>query len=237
MYHVCIISYRDVCFICRFHILLKDMANSSFLYYIVKCRDSTDHQNHNTCKTAKCLLNLTPDFIENPWNINKLIFNFYLYRWREMYEVGKWRLGKLYDHICTLDSWWCFRPPSYYSVQFGHSVVSDSLRPHGLQHTRLPCPSPTPRACSTLMSIELVMPFSYLILCRPLLLLPSIFPSIRVFSSELTPRIRWPKYWGFSFISPSNEYPGLMSFRMDWLDLLAVQGTLKSLLQHHSSKA
>ena len=82
------------------------------------------------------------------------------------------------------------------------------------------------------------MPSSYLILCRPLLLLPSIFPSIRVFSNESAVRIRWPKYWSFSFnISPSNERPGLISFRMDWLDLLAVQGTLKSLLQHHTSKA
>ena len=88
-----------------------------------------------------------------------------------------------------------------------------------------------------LMSIESVMPFSHLILCHPLLLLPSIFPSIRVFSNESALRIRWPKYWSFSFnISPSSEHPGLISFRMDWLDLLAVQGTLKSLLQHHSSK-
>ena len=87
------------------------------------------------------------------------------------------------------------------------------------------------------MSIELVTPSSHLILCRPLLLLPSIFPSIRVFSNESAPHIRWPKYWSFSFnIIPSNEHPGLISFRMDWLDLLAVQGTLKSLLQHHSSK-
>ena len=89
-----------------------------------------------------------------------------------------------------------------------------------------------------LMSIELVMPSNHLILCRPLLLLPPIFPSIRVFSNESAFHIRWPKYWRFSFnISPSNEHPGLVSFRMDWLDLLAVQGTLKSLLQHHSSKA
>ena len=89
-----------------------------------------------------------------------------------------------------------------------------------------------------LMSIELVVPSNYLILCHPLLLLPSIFPSIRVFSNESILCIRWPKYWRFSFsISPSNELPGLISFRMDWLDLLAVQGTLKSLLQHHSSKA
>ena len=87
-------------------------------------------------------------------------------------------------------------------------------------------------------SIKLVMPSSHLILCRPLLLLPPIPPSIRVFSDESTLHMRWPRYWSFSFsISPSNEHPGLISFRMDWLDLLAVQGTLKSLLQHHSSKA
>ena len=89
-----------------------------------------------------------------------------------------------------------------------------------------------------LMSIELVMPSNHLIFCCPLLLPPSIFPSIRVFSNESALHIRWPKYWSFSFnISPSNVYSGLISFRMDWLDLFAVQGTLKSLLQHHSSKA
>ena len=89
-----------------------------------------------------------------------------------------------------------------------------------------------------LMSIQLVMPFNHLILCHPLLLLPSIFPSIKVFPNESVLHIRWPKYWSFSFnISPSNEYSGLISFRMDWLYLFAVQGTLKSLLQHHSSKA
>ena len=89
-----------------------------------------------------------------------------------------------------------------------------------------------------LMSIELVMPSNHLILCHPLLLLPSIFPSIRVFSNESALRIRWPKYLSFSLsISPSNEYSGLISFRMDWFNLLAVQGTLKSLIQHHSSKA
>ena len=88
------------------------------------------------------------------------------------------------------------------------------------------------------MSIESVMPFNHLILCRPLFLPPSIFPSIRVFSNQSVLRNMWPKYWSFSFnINPSNEYSGLISFRMDWLDLLAVQGTLKSLLQHHSSKA
>ena len=102
---------------------------------------------------------------------------------------------------------------------------------------RPPCPSPT-RSLFKLVVFESVMPSSHLILCRPLLLLPTIPPSIRVFSNEPTLRMRWPKYWSFSFsISPSNEYSGLISFRMDWLDLLAVQGTLKSLLQHHSSKA
>ena len=94
------------------------------------------------------------------------------------------------------------------------------------------------RSLPKLMSIELVMPSNHLILCHPLLLLPLIFPNIRVFSNESALHIRWPKYWSFSFnISPSNEYPVLVSFRMDWLDLLAVQGTLKSLFQHHTSKA
>ena len=94
------------------------------------------------------------------------------------------------------------------------------------------------RSLLILMSIELVMPSNHLILSCPLLLMPSIFPSIRVFSNESVLCIKWPKYWSFSFsISPSNEYPGLISFRMDWLDLLALQGTLKNLLQHHSSKA
>ena len=116
--------------------------------------------------------------------------------------------------------------------------MSNSLWPHGLQHARLPCPSPTNRSLLKLMSIKLVMPFNHLIPCHPLLLLSSIFPSIRVFSNESILHIRWPKYWSFSFsISPSNKYSGLISFRLDWLDLLAVQETLKSLLQHHTSKA
>ena len=126
---------------------------------------------------------------------------------------------------------------NFYSVQFSCSVLSDSLQPHEPQHTGPHCPSPTPGVYS-LMSIESVIPSNHLIFCRPLLLLPLIFPSSRVFSNESALRIRWPKYWSFSFnISPSNEHPGLISLRTDWLDLLAVQGTLKSLLQHHSSKA
>ena len=111
------------------------------------------------------------------------------------------------------------------SVQFSHSVVSDSLRPHGLQHTRLPCPSLNSQSLLKLMSIESVMPSNHLILCRHLLLPPSIFPRIRVFSNESLLCIRWPEYWSFN-ISPSNGYSALISFRMDWLDLLAVQGTL-----------
>ena len=115
--------------------------------------------------------------------------------------------------------------------------MSDSLRPHESQHARPPCPSLTPKVYSN-SSIELVMPPNHLILCCPLLLLPAIFPSIRVFSNESALCIRWPKYWSFIFsISPSNKYSELISFRIDWFDLLAIQRTLKSLLQHHSSKA
>ena len=125
------------------------------------------------------------------------------------------------------------RKPQFSSVQL--SGMSDSLRPHGLQHARLPLSITNSWGLLKLMSIEWVMPSNPLILCHPLLLPPSFFPSIRVFSSESVLCIRWPKYWSFSFsICPSNEHSRLISFRMDWLDLLAVQGTLKSLLQHHS---
>ena len=124
------------------------------------------------------------------------------------------------------------------SVQFRRSVMSNSLRPHESQHARPPCSSPTPGVHSRLTSIESVMSSNHFILCRPLLLLPPIPPSIRVFSNESILCMRWPKYWSFSFrIIPSKDIPGLISFKMDWVDLLAVQGTLKSLLQHHSSKA
>ena len=129
-----------------------------------------------------------------------------------------------------------FLAMAFSSVQFSHLVMSDSLQPHELQLSRPPCPSPTPRAypnscplswwCHTTISSS-VIPFSYL----------QSFPESES-SNELVLHIRWPKYWSFSFsISPSNEYSGLISFRMDWLDLFAVEGTLKSLLQHHSSKA
>ena len=120
---------------------------------------------------------------------------------------------------------------------FSRSVVSDSATPWTAAH-QASLSFTNSGSLLRLMSIESVMPSSHLILCRPLLFLPSIFPSIGVFSNESVVCIRWPKYWSFSFsISPSNEYSGLISFRMDWFDLLAVQGTLKSLLQHHSLKA
>ena len=115
--------------------------------------------------------------------------------------------------------------------------MSDSLKPQEPQHARPPCPSLTPCPPKS-MSIESMIPSNHLILCHPPLLLGSIFPRIRVFSNESALCIRWPKYCSLSFkINPSNEHPELISFRMDWLDLLAVQGTLKSLFQHHSSKA
>ena len=124
------------------------------------------------------------------------------------------------------------------SVQFSSvAQLCPTLWPHGLQHARPPYPSPAPGLLK-LMSVESVMPSNPLIFCCPLLLLPSIPPSIRVFSNESTLRMRWLNYWSFSFSTvPSKEHPGLISFRMDWLDFIAVQVTLKSLLQHHSSKA
>ena len=144
-------------------------------------------------------------------------------RWvkQNLMDLG-WDTGRAYDKRIIS------------SLQFSPSVMSDFLRPHGLQHAR-PLSITNSQSSLKLMSVESVMPSNHLILCHPLLLLPSIFPSIRVFSNESTLRMRWPKYWSFSFsISPSKEHPRLISFRMDWLDLLAVQGTLKSLLQHHS---
>ena len=125
---------------------------------------------------------------------------------------------------------------TFSSVQFSRSVVSDSFRPHESQHARPPCSSPSPGVHSDSHPSS---PWCHpAILSRPLFLLPPIPPSIRVFSNESTLHMRWPKYWSFSFnIISSKEIPGLISFRMDWLNLLAVQGTLKSLLQHHSSRA
>jgi len=130
-----------------------------------------------------------------------------------------WKMGILFSSVQSLSRVWLFAIPWTPAHQASQSITNCWSLPK-------------------LMSIESMMPYNHLILCCPLFLLPSIFPSIRVFSNESALRIRWPKYWSFSFnISPSNEYSGLISFRMDWLDLLAVQGTLKSLLQHHSLKA
>ena len=175
----------------------------------------------------------------------------YLWFWKKMMLLMYiTNLVKCRKKISLYRIWFHFIRIS--SVQFSRSVMSDSLQPHGLQHTRLPCPSPSSGVCPNSCPLSqwchpaissFVVPFScpqslHLILGCPLLLLPPIPPSIRVFSNESTLRMRWPKYWNFSFnISPSTENSGLISFRMDWLDILAVQGTLKSLLQHHSLKA
>ena len=168
----------------------------------------------------------------------------------------KFLWGKFYFNISLITLSICWnecnlknslkRPISFISIFIFYFQFSSV---QSLSHVRLSA-TPWTAACQASlsitnsrnllkpMSIESVMPSNHFILCRPLLLLPSIFPSIRVFSNESTLHMRWPKYWSFSFsISPSKEHPGLIAFRMDWLDLLAVQGTLKSLLQHHSSKA
>ena len=143
--------------------------------------------------------------------------------------------------VCNTYADLCHSPPPntyrHSSVQFSRSVVSDSATPW-IAARQASLSITISQSSLKLTSIESVMPSSHLILCHSLLLLPPVLPSIRVFSNESTLRVRWPKYRSFSFsIIPSKEHPGLISFRMDWLDLLAVQGTLKSLLQHHSSNA
>ena len=139
-------------------------------------------------------------------------------------------------YMCIYFFWAMLYSKSLFcAVQFSRSVVSDSLQPHESQRARPPCPSNS-QSLPKLMSIKSAMPSSHLILCHPLLFLPLVFPRIRVFSNESALCIRWPKYWSFRF-SPSNECSELISFKIDWFGLLAVQGTLKSLLQHHSLKA
>ena len=143
--------------------------------------------------------------------------------------------GKLYNNVYLHDIYSYISSTTQRIIQFICSVMSDSVTPWTAAH-QASLSITNSQSLPKLMSIESVMSFNHLILCHPLLLPPSIFPSIRVFSNESVLHIRWPKDWSFSFnISPSNEHSGLISFRMDWLDLLAVQGTLKSLLQHHSS--
>ena len=144
----------------------------------------------------------------------KTFFSKKTYKW----QIAQEKVLNIMNHQINTNQNLCEIPLHTCSVQFSHSVVSDSLQPHESQHANS-------RSSLRLMSIESVMPSSHLILCRPLLLLPSIPPSIRVFSNESTLRLRWPKSWSFSFsIIPSKEIPGLISFRMDWLDLQAVQG-------------
>ena len=154
-------------------------------------------------------------------------FSYHLYQrflsgafgWTSEFPSALWNIRKSFSSVQSLSRVQLFATPWTAALQASLSITNYQSPPKP-------------------MSIELVMPSSHLILCHPLLLLPSVFHSVRIFSSESALCIRWPKYWSFSFnISPSNERPGLISFRMDWLDLLAVQGTLKSLLQHHSSKA
>ena len=159
------------------------------------------------------------------------IWIYFLFAWHSSKIVALIDFSSiLYTSLLTL-TWWSFSSVQLLShVQlFATPWTTAHQASLSITNSRSP-PKP--------MCIKSVMPFNHLILCRPLLLLPSIFPSTRVFSNESALHIRWPKYWSFSFnINPSNEHPGLISFRMDWLDLLAVQGTLKSLLQYHSSEA
>ena len=159
----------------------------------------------------------------------------FLWHWKENWPFPVlWRLLS----FPNLLAYWVQHYLWFSLVWFSRSVVSKSLRPHGLQHARLPCPSPTPGAYSNSCPLSQWCQPTISSSVIPFFSPPSIFPSIRVFSNESALHIRWPKYWSFCFsISPSNEYSGLISFRMNWLDLLTVQGTLKSLLQHQSSKA
>ena len=155
------------------------------------------------------------------WIEIKSLENLYkmLIAWGKNNQIKAFLLARAHSSVQSLSRIWFFATPWIAARQASLSITNSQSSPK-------------------LMCIESVMSSNHLILCRPLLLLPPILPSVRVFSNESTLRVRWPKYWSFSFsISPSKEHPGLISFRMDWLDLLAVQGTLESLLQHHSSKA
>ena len=174
--------------------------------------------------------------------MEKLIKNcqiLYVYKYIKKDWLDILNVFELFDFLFLQKIKFTFQRKNNISlVQLSHSVVSNSLRPPWTAACQASLANTNSRSLPKLMSIKSVMPSNPLIFFFPLLLLPSIFLSIRVFSNESALHIRWPKYWSFSFnISPSNEYSGLISFRMDWFDLLAVQGTLKSLLQHHISKA
>ena len=172
-------------------------------------------------------------FIEIGWRKSCKIFRWKGHQSRVSFERWEWS-SQTWKGNCKR---MCLKKNVTFTVQVSHSVMSDSLWPHGLQHARPPCPSPTLGVYSIHVHwvSDAIQPSHPLSSPSPP---ASLFPRIRVFSNESTLCIRWPKYWSFSFnISPSNEYSGLVSFRMDWLDLLSVQRTLKSPLQHHSSKA
>ena len=183
--------------------------------------------------------------MDKKWIIAKFYLKLMEYKTNHKSDFFK----KIYKYISknnmfdlvSYRKYWAIRALILYwqesSVQFSRSVVSDSATPW-IAKCQASLSITNSWISPKLMPIESLVPSSHLILCRPLLLLPPIPPSIRVFSNESTLHTRWPEYWSFSFsISPSNEHPGLISFRMDWLDLLAAQGILNSLLQHHSSKA
>ena len=207
-------------------------------------------QNLNQLCTGNCSHSIytvlgTVSTVEVIWHMIVCVCSLYAnippFYIRDLSILGLWELqdwgGGSWNQSSKDTKEWLYSLPPPTSVQFSRSVVSDSATPWtAARQASLSITNPP--SLLRLMSIELVMPSNHLILCHPLLLLPSIFPSIRVFSSESVLHIRWPKYWSFSFsISPCNEYLGLISFRIVWLDLLAVQGTLKSLLQHHTWKA
>ena len=174
--------------------------------------------------TGWLLYNLQLKFTSSAWSPNH-DFEVILDWWCHSLKQMRYSLRKIFILSFKKLPWLLLL------LLLSHSAVSNSLWPRKLQHARLPCPSPSAWVCSCPLS-------NYVILCCPLLLLPSVFPSIRVFSSESTLHISWPKYWSFSFsISPSNDYSELISLRIDWFDLLTVKGTLESLLQQHSSKA
>ena len=179
---------------------------------------------HPSVTSSLCVTGRVQHVLQNPLHF-KTISNRCYHKWRNPFIQGYlWRINHTKNH-------------SNNSVQFSRSIVSDSATPWTATH-QASLSITNSRRSLKLMSIVSVMPSNHLILCRPLLLLPSIFPSNRVFSNESALRIMWLKYWSFSFnISPSSEHPGLISFRMDRMDTLAVQGTLKSLLQHYSLKA
>ena len=217
---------------------------NAFLQSSGNCESSFSHAQHVT-KTGCCWhFPIFTPFLWSKWHNSCTILYIYflplnstkfLVTFPHSSSILKSILLFAANKIHSIILW---RTSQFSSVQFSCSVVSNSLWPHRPQHARPPCPSPTPGVYSNSCPLSRWCHPTMFFLCCPLLLLPSVFPGIKVFSNESALHIRWPTYWSFRFnISPSNEHSGLISLRMDWLDLLAVQGTLKSLLQHQSSKA